>query len=236
MKPILLIAANFLREHRWPVVMLFAWLILIALVVTNFGRSRPVPPDVAFYILQGAIFIWVFTTFFAANAIHGERKSKRILLVLSKAVSRADYMIAAALASCGLVVAYAITYGLCAMWVCKQALLPAEGVWSTVLIVIASSVLAATVALFFAAFTNPYLSIAATVLVFLGPGFFQLQGYSWSQWFPGFPLLLSLFQLQLSPRFHVDWRLLLLAVLQALLFCLAAAVLFNKRDIAVAVE
>ena len=62
-RPVSLIAANFLREHRWPVLILFAWIVLGAAATGDFGRSRPVSEDVVFYCQQQAMYICVFSAF-----------------------------------------------------------------------------------------------------------------------------------------------------------------------------
>ena len=43
MRKVLLLAANFLREHRWPVILLFGWIILLALASADLGRPRAAP-------------------------------------------------------------------------------------------------------------------------------------------------------------------------------------------------
>ena len=39
MRAVSLIAANFLREHRWPVLILFVWIVLTAAAAGDFGRA-----------------------------------------------------------------------------------------------------------------------------------------------------------------------------------------------------
>ena len=124
MKPVLLIAANFLREHRWPVLILFAWIVLTALAAGGFGRDRVAPDDVVFYVQQQAVYICVFSAFLAAGAIHNERKSRRILLVLSKAMSRGQYLLAVILGTWAVALAYALLFGLCGIWLTARAALP----------------------------------------------------------------------------------------------------------------
>ena len=81
MRPTLLMAANFLREHRWPVLLLFVWIVFTAGATAGFGRERVSLDDVVFYVQQQAVYICGFSAFLAANAIYNERKSRRILLV-----------------------------------------------------------------------------------------------------------------------------------------------------------
>ena len=116
-RPVLLIAANFLREHRWPVLILFAWIVLTAAGCRRIsaGAARW-PMTWCFTVQQQAIYICVFSAFLAADAIHNERKSRRILLVLSKAISRGEYLLAVILGTCAMAIAYALVFGLCGVW------------------------------------------------------------------------------------------------------------------------
>ncbi len=236
MRPVSLIAANFLREHRWPVLILFAWIFLTAAAAGDFGRSRPVNDDVVFYCQQQAIYICVFSAFLAADAIHNERKSRRILLVLSKAISRGEYLLAVILGTCVTAAAYALFFGVCGIWLTAKAALPNTQLWSVVLMVIAGSVIAATVALFFSTFLNPYVATAATIVLFCAPGMLHAQRHAWSIWLPGFPILLNFLRFNFHPDWTVNWTAGVIAILEAGLFWILAAAVFNRRDIAVPVE
>ena len=236
MKPVLLIAANFLREHRWPVLLMFGWIALIAFASADFNRGRPVADDVWFFVVHQAIYICVFSAFLAADAIHTDRKSRRILLVLSKAVTRANYLLAPTVGTCGIAVGYALVYGVCGVWLTARAILPDSGVWSMVLLVIAGSALAATGALFFSTFLNPYASIAAVVLLFVGPVAIHAQRHPWSFWLPGFPLLIQAVNFRFDSEWRVSWTLVLLALMQSVIFWLLAVAIFRRKDIAVPVE
>jgi ABC-type transport system involved in multi-copper enzyme maturation permease subunit len=236
MRPVLLIAANFLREHRWPVILLFAWIILLALASADIGRQRAVAEDVMFYIVQQAIFICVFSAFLAADAIHNDRKSKRILLVLSKAVTRQQYLLAPILGTSAAAIGYAVLYGVCCLWLTDRAGLTGAGLLGIVLLVVAGSVLAATLALFFSTFLNPYAAVAATVLLFSAPGALHAQRHHWFLWLPGFPILAQMVNFRLAGEWTLNWRAIVLAALQAVFFWTAAAAIFSRRDIAVPVE
>jgi len=235
-KPVSLIALNFLRQHRWPVLMLFAWIMLTALAAAGFGRDRAGPDDVVFYVQQQAIYICVFSAFLAADAIHSERKSRRILLVLSKAVSRAEYLLAVILGTCAMAFAYALVFGLCGIWLTARAALPSAGVWSMVLLVMAGSAIAATVALFFSTLLNPYLATAVTLLLFSAPAFFQAQHHPWSMALPGLSILLDALHFSFRTEWNPNWRAVWIAIFESVCFWAMAAAVFNRRDIAVPVE
>ncbi len=236
MRPVLLIAANFLREHRWPVRILFVWIILMAFISADFGRGRAVPDDVMFYIIQQAIFICLFSSFVAADAIHNDRKSKRILLVLSKGITRAKYLLAPILGTGAAAIGYSLLLGLCCLWLDDRAGVSSARLWALILLVICVSVLAATITLFFSTFLNPYVAIAATMILFAAPGLFHAQGHHWRVWTPGFPVLLQILNFRVEPGWTLNWQIVIIAILQSVFFWAMALAVFSRKDIAVAVE
>lgn len=236
MKPVMLMAGNFLREHRWPALLLFAWILLLALAAGDLSRRYAIPEDVIFYIAQQAIFICVFSAFLAADAIHNDRRSKRILLVLSKAITRSEYLLAPLVGTSAAAVAYAVLFDLCCLWLTDRAHMPSAGILPLVLLVVAGSILASAVSLFFSTFLNPYVAIAATILLFTAPASLRLQHFAWSAWLPGFALLVKMIDLKLVPDATIQWKLILITMTQAVVFWGLAAAVFNRKDIAVSVE
>lgn len=236
MTPVALIAANFLREHRWPVLILFAWIVLTALAAGGFGRDRVVPDDVVFYVEQQAIYICVFSAFLAADALHNERKSRRILLVLSKAISRGEYLLAIVLGTSAMAIAYAILFVLVGVWLTARAGVPSSPLWPMAILVIVGSVIAATVAMFFSTFLNPYVATAVTLLLFCAPGALHAQRHAWASWFPGFPILVNVLRFNFHRQWAANWPAVIAAFLQSIFFWAMAAAVFNRKDVAVPVE
>src|SRR5206468_7685613 len=109
------IAVNFVRENRWPILLLLIWIVLSALV---FGGTdqRVAVDDLVFYVRQQALYIVVFTAFLASTAVHNERKSRRILLVLSKSISRGEYLLSLLTGSLMVAMLYAAVFGVCCTW------------------------------------------------------------------------------------------------------------------------
>jgi len=236
MRPVLLMAGNFLREHRWPALLLLLWIALLALVSGDPGRQHAVPEDVLFYIVQQAIFICVFCAFLAADAIQNDRKSKRVLLVLSKAVTRAEYLLAPLVGTSAAAVAYGVLFDLSCLWLTDRAHLPGAGIFPLTLLLIAGAILASAVALFFSTFLNPYFAIAATVVVFTAPGSLQLQRHAWSAFLPGYAILLQITDFSWARDAAIHWGAILIALAQTVLFWAMAAAIFNRKDIAVPLE
>ena len=236
MKPVALIAINFLREHRWPVVILFVWIVFTALAAGDFGRGRPSPFDIVFYLEQQAIYISVFTAFLAAMAIHNERKSRRILLLLSKAVSRAEYLLAVVVASWAMALAYIVVFALCVNWLTAHAMLPGGGLWPFAIVIMAGAMVSSTAALFFSTFCNPYLATALTGALFCLPGFWHTHHPAWVTYYPGFPVIMQFFSFRFNADWVPRWPVVFLAMLQSVIFWILAVIVFDRRDIAVPVE
>ncbi len=236
MTPVLLLATNFLRQHRWPVLVLFAWNILTALAAGGFARERVVTDDVIFYLQQQAVYLCVFSAFLAASAIQNERKSRRILLVLSKAVSRGKYLLAILVAICAVAISYALLFGVCGVWLCARAMLPSAGLWAMVVLAIAGSVLASTAALFFSTFLNPYFALGATLLLFSAPTAFHPQAHSWHIASPGMSILLDILHFTFRPEWIPHWSAAIFAIAESILLWALAALIFARIDIAVPVE
>lgn len=231
-----LIAANFLRENRWPILVLLVWIFLTALAAGGFGRDRTVADDVIFYVQQQAIYICLFSTFLAAGAIHNERKSRRILLVLAKAVKRSEYLLAILVGTLMLALAASVLFGVCCLWLTQRAGLPGQRIFLLMVLLLAISAVASTLAMFFSTFLNPYLAIALTLLVFSVPWLVHFGRNPFSPWIPGLPLLLNLLRFSFDGRWALDWSAVVAAVLESLLFFGLASTVFEQRDLAVPVE
>src|SRR5262249_58261406 len=87
MRQIALIAINFVREQRWPILVLMLWVVLLAMLglVLDLQRSRE---DVLFIFKQLGVYGVAFAVFFGASAIHNERKTRSIMAVIFKGGSR----------------------------------------------------------------------------------------------------------------------------------------------------
>jgi len=83
-KRITLIALNFVREQRWPILVLqLSVLGLAALGLLSDARSDR--DDILLTFKQLGMYGVAFSIFFGGSAIYNERRSRRILAVLGKA-------------------------------------------------------------------------------------------------------------------------------------------------------
>jgi ABC-type transport system involved in multi-copper enzyme maturation permease subunit len=231
-----LIGANFLRQHRWPVILLFAWIILTAAAAGGFGQGRPAVSDVVFHSQQQSIYICIFTAFLAADALHSERKSRRILLLLSKAVSRAEYLLAVVIAVLMLAVLYAGLSAICGAWLCRHAGLPTSELLPLCVLVIAAALISATLTMFFATFLNPYIATTFALTIFCAPIVIHAHRHPWAVWLPGFSLFVQFLKFGFNGDWTPNWTSVLAAFLQSIVFWMLGAAVFERRDIAVPLE
>ena len=233
MKPILLIAVNFVREQRWPIFVLLLWVLLLAFLglVADVHRD-----DLLFIFKQIAVYVVVFSVFFGGSAIHNERKSRRILAVLSKAVGRQQYLsglVVGVTIACSM---YCFALGITGSWTLGDAGFSVREVWFLMLYLVAASMLAGTVALMFSTFLNPFFAAGATV-VFLGlPALAAHVGAGGAYISPIYSLGTAVSESSFKPSNHVLWIPLGLALLETLVFWWLAARIFSRVDIAVSVE
>ncbi len=236
MIPILLIAGNFVRENRWPVLLLLTWLLLSALA---FGvlEDHPALADILFYLKQQAFYGIAFSGFLSAAAIHNERKSRRILGVLSKGITRGQYVAGLLLGVFTGAAGYCAAIGGAGSWIARKGGLQLDQLWWVVALVMAACVVAATMAMFFSTFLNPFLATAAAAFLIGGPimaGMYSSAG--WLRLMPVYALAESLLRFSFQRDWEPGWSYVGIAALHAIGFWLASTLVFGRRDIAVAVE
>lgn len=235
MKPVWLIAGNFLREQRWPIVILLSWVGLL-LAAAGFSDLRRTPEDLFMLFQQVAVYVLVFSLFFGASAIRNELRTRRILAVLSKGISRRQYIAGLLLGIVIAIVIYCLALGGAGAWVLPQAGVPAQRLWFLPLGLLAASLLTACLALFFSIFLHPLLATGATAVILGAPLLLEaLWKSNWAAVIPVYAILQGFFNLSGSSTGLAGW-LILLALGETALLWLASAWLFSWRDVAVAVE
>ena len=236
MKPVLLIAVNFVREQRWPILTLLLWVLLLAFLglVTDIQRQRE---DLLFVFKQDAVYVLAFSVFFGGSAIYNERRSRRILGVLSKAVGRQQYLSGLVLGVTIASAVYCFTLGLTGSWTLGAAGFPISRVWFLMVCLVAACMLAGTVALMFSTFLNPFFAAGATAMVLGVPALAsQIFGARWGYVIPVWELGATVLNSSFNAPGRASWVPVLLAGAETLAFWLLSARIFAYVDIAVAVE
>ena len=236
MKPVLLIAINFAREQRWPILTLLLWVLLLAFLglVTDIHRQRE---DLLFVFKQDAVYVLAFSVFFGGSAIYNERRSRRILGVLSKAVGRQQYLSGLVLGVTIACAIYCFALGMTGSWTLGGAGFPISRVWFLMLCLVAACMLAGTVALMFSTFLNPFFAAGATAMVLGLPVLAsQILGPKWGYVIPVWELGATVLNSSFNSPGTASWLPVVLAAAETLAFWLLSARIFAYVDIAVAVE
>lgn len=237
MKPVLLIAINFVREQRWPILVLLLWVLILAFLGLTTGAAGQ-RDDLLFVFKQLAVYFVAFSVFFGCSAIYNERRSRRILSVLSKAVGRQQYLSGLVLGITIACAIYCFALGITGSWTLGEAGFPVSQVWFLMVCLIAACTLAGTVALMFSTFLNPFFAAGATAAVMVIPAVLsRLAGLSYLEYFmPVSTLATTVITSSFGSPGKVSWLPVTLAVVETLIYWLLSARIFSYMDIAVSVE
>ncbi|HEV8046174.1 MAG TPA: hypothetical protein VGP35_00485 [Terriglobales bacterium] len=225
-----------MREQRWPILTLLLWVLLLAFLglVTDIHRQRE---DLLFVFKQDAVYVLAFSVFFGGSAIYNERRSRRILGVLSKALSRQQYLSGLVLGVTIASAVYCFTLGLTGSWTLGAAGFPISHVWFLMVCLVAACMLAGTVALMFSTFLNPFFAAGATAMVLGVPALAgQIFGARWGYVIPVWELGATVLNSSFNSPGRASWVPVLLAGGETVAFWLLSARIFAHVDIAVAVE
>ncbi|MBZ5645890.1 MAG: hypothetical protein LAN37_01550 [Acidobacteriia bacterium] len=234
MRAVLLIAGNFAREQRLICILLVAYALVTSLFFGLFHDTTL--DDMAFVLKQQAIYAIIFSGFLAVSAIHNERKSRRMLSVLSKAVTRAQYIAGLLAGAQAIIWLYCFVIWAGGLWMLRGRGSAAQ-LSIMMLVALVTALLTAAVALFFASFLPPIVATAATgVLIILPVALARALAPIWLDSLPVYTLGAMITENSIALSWHPSWTLILIAVLEAAGFWLLAAMIFSTRDVAVAVE
>ena len=231
-----IIAVNFVREQRWPILVLqLSVLGLAALGLLSDAHSDR--DDILLTFKQLGMYGVAFSIFFGGSAIYNERRSRRILAVLGKGITRRDYLsgllLGVALASgvfC-FMLGFTGTWTLCAIGFNFVYL------WYLMVCVVAACVLSASVALFYSTHLNPWMSAMFTGLTLGVPGVLAFQfGGTWQYILPLYSLMRVFLKASYEhPGMSAGWAV-PAALMQTVILWLAAGAVFARIDVAVAVD
>jgi len=236
MRVVLLIAANFLRAQRWPILVLLLWVLVLSALglAVDVRRERE---DLLIIFKQLAGYAIAFAIFLGGSAIHNESKSRRILTVLSKGVGRAQYIFGTLTGLALVLLLYCFCMGFTGSWLLGRAGFPLPFLWFLMLLCLLASLLAGSFAVLFSTFLNPLFASLATA-VFLGaPAIAALQfGGRLGHFVPLYPLLDLFLKASFETAWRADWIPILLALAEIVACSLLASWIFERRDIAVSVD
>ena len=230
---IFILALNVIRQQRLIVILMSTWLLFFAGLFSFISDPDNGPQDLEILYRQELVYGIAIGLFSGASLIHNERKTRRILAVMSKGIHRSQYLGGALLGVAGMT---GIFYALVVVtneWLIQhlhyagEAVTPALLGWVATLVAIA-------LALAFGSFLPPFFAAALAALV---SGIGML--------IPVHPLVfpISYFMRSAFAATYVHglrWEhyagfLVSVAIETAIAFTIAV-VIFERRDITVPVE
>lgn len=235
-KRVWMIALNFVREQRWPILVLQLSLLGLAALglLADVQRDRD---DMLLMFKQLGMYGVAFSVFFGGSAIYNERRSRRILAVLGKAITRRDYLsglLLGVMLAAGL---FCFVLGFTGMWTLGDIGFSVPYLWYLMICVLVACVLAASVALFYSTYLNPWMAALLTGLTLAVPGVVAFQfGDRWGYILPVYNLMRVFLKASFEhPRMAGGWAI-LVALVETIALWLAASWVFARIDVAVAVD
>lgn len=228
--PVFLIAVNFVREQRWPLITLLAYVCVFGGGIALFGGQSE--DDTLFMLRSTSMYGLAFAGLLAASALNNERRTRRILAVLSKGITRNEYLAGLLLGAMLASAVYCSTiFAVGALATHRISILLPFAIMLMVLFL-----LGATAAMTFSTVFHPLLASAAAGLLLGAEGLLaRTLGGVWLELLPSFLLVDRAVNFG-EPDWRAPWMACLAAVVQAGFFWMVANAIFARRDIAVAVE
>jgi ABC-type transport system involved in multi-copper enzyme maturation permease subunit len=233
MRAVMLLGLNFVRTQWVVLAIITAYLLGMGGVF----RGRVHQADVIFFLRWHAGYAVFLAAMAAIPALQMERKTRRVLAVLSKGIHRWQYL-GGLLCGCTLMAAlFCLLVGCIAAWLCQQGGFADYGLVSVIVALFCCSVAAAATGLFFSTFLHPFLAMAATSTFLFLPIGLETMGRSpvW-QAFPVAWIFHYLFKFQLQPAGSEIWEIAAAALFQTVVLWLAAALVFARRDVTISPE
>ncbi|MDP9268537.1 MAG: hypothetical protein M3P27_09480 [Acidobacteriota bacterium] len=227
-----LIAANVVREQRWFLLLMFAYVVGITALLRTLERNDA---DALLVFKQEAVYGTLFSVVLAASLFQNERKTRRIIAVLSKAVTRRKYVAGAIL---GVNLTTAVFYAGVAgsLFVLFPGAKPG-GAALMMAHAMAASLLVSVVTLFYTAFLHPLVAASASGLTLGLPLLLEkFFGAGWSGVVPALRLTRAILAYAPDRAFSSDAGMITLALAECVVLWLLASWIFGLRDITTAVE
>lgn len=159
MIPVLLLARSFIRQNRWLLIAFVLWPFLLG--AFTWSPEHRANKTEAMEILQQEVFYGVaVVAFLASSAVYNEKRSRRIIGVLSKGISRRQYLCGLLSACAGFAVLYFAAVATSVIWLLGTSGPTLRACASLIAQGFSAAFWAAALSLLFATFLHPFLAAA----------------------------------------------------------------------------
>jgi hypothetical protein len=236
MRPFLLISMNVAKEQMWPLFFLLLW-VLGWIAFGMLADSRGAADDTLMIFRQLSLYAVTFAVFFGSSVIPADLRSRRILAVLSKAVSRFQYL-AGVLAGIGMILgAFCLCTGFTASWLLGRFGYNREALWFGILALFTACLLTAALTLLLSTFLPPLFAAIGSAMLAGVPALLTMQGNTIARYvIPVYGLLEPVMGADFNDAWHGKMGMVPLGLAESVILLLMATGIFARRDLAVAVE
>lgn len=224
---ILLLAKNFIRQNRWLLLAFVLWPLLLGSLVRSPGE--PTSSDISEILQQETFYGLVVVAFLASSAIYNEKRSRRIVAVLSKAVSRAQYLLGFLVGAICFAGVYFVAVGASVVWFVRYPHLTFAAAATWLLQSLIASIWISSAALLFSTLLHPFIAAALTGVAAFAPLALRQRNVLLT------PMAILVEDLTAMRR-TISWTVVLIAVLESVIFIAMAVWIFARRDVTVSIE
>jgi hypothetical protein len=235
MRPIWLIATSFLRQNLLAICVLLFYIIFFSVVFTFIPHRKGELEGFSLIFKQQATYGLLFSIFLCLSAVYQERKSKRILAVLSKGILRSEYLAGQILGAALFAVIYCGALELEMRWFAFRFHFEprTEGVIFATLI---GALVASALALVCGSVLHPYIAAVVCSLLIAAPGGLAKVIPPLSPLFPVSHVFYGIIGSNFEKGWQAGWLFLPFALLHLLAIWLVGSALFHKTDVTVALD
>ena len=232
MRSVLLIGFNFVRM-QWLTVLIMSFYLVSIAAVFAYNEQRQ---EVSFFFQSHAFYVLFLGSMLAIPVLQTERKSRRIVAVLSKGIYRWQYL-AGLWMGCSIITSFfSLMLGLIALLLSRAGNYASLGLWPMTLALLMCCSLAAAVSLCYSVVLHPLLAVAATTITLVLP--YLVRTVDWQSMAGLFPVwwfseATSTFHFYGAPQaLGISFSALLLTPC----FLALAAMAFARRDVTTSPE
>jgi hypothetical protein len=226
-----LIARYLLWQNRWLFLLLMLWPYLMGAVLL--GEGQPDPDDVLWMLHQECFAGLALVAVTGSTLLGNEQRSRRILTVLARAVSRPQYLFSLWLAAWLPLLLYGCGFAISGMVLAKVMHSPSDSIWGMLLAQVALGMWAGAVSIFWSILLPQVVASVVSIACIGLAAFIGTLG-----WIGPGRMLLTLFQTTLSEHklphtIAVDG---FLTIIGSAAWFAAAAWIFSRRDLNLTAE
>jgi hypothetical protein len=194
------------------------------------------PGEAGFFLRMHAFYLMFIALTVATPAVQMERRSRRILAVLSKGIHRWQYLGGILCGSALLSGIFCLLVGAISFMLCLRGGYPTTGLGALILALFTCCLMASAAGLFYAVFLHPLLATAAAAATLALPLVSErMDSQSVAALFPAGQLARTLVNYQFGMPTDAGW-IAAGALMFAILFWIGAAALFARRDVTISPE